>query len=179
MIDGFSSWMQDYDSCIRLSCGGGGGFFLACKDFGRMLSLFIPRLHFFLKWRLACAHQFHSLGQDQSTVAHQAKTSVAECSLTSCMWACFQIASHTMPGQQHTQPSLFHWVKGACVYRCNLPPALLAEWPGSFTCHCGNTGMEQTLNKSRYTKLTLEKKVLQPPLPGFKLCTFWSRVRHP
>ena len=22
----------------------------------------------------------------------------------------------------------------------NLPPALFAEWPGSFTCHCGNTG---------------------------------------
>ena len=22
---------------------------------------------------------------------------------------------------------------------CNLPPALLAEWPGSFTCNCGNT----------------------------------------
>ena len=27
---------------------------------------------------------------------------------------------------------------------CNLPPALLAEWPGSFTCHCGNTGVERT-----------------------------------
>ena len=23
---------------------------------------------------------------------------------------------------------------------CNLPPALLAEWLGSFTCYCGNTG---------------------------------------
>ena len=26
---------------------------------------------------------------------------------------------------------------------CNLPPALLAEWPGSFTCYCGNTGVER------------------------------------
>ena len=26
------------------------------------------------------------------------------------------------------------------MFRCNLPPALLAEWPGSFTCHCGNKG---------------------------------------
>ena len=25
----------------------------------------------------------------------------------------------------------------------NLPPALLAEWPGSFTGYCGNMGMEQ------------------------------------
>ena len=26
---------------------------------------------------------------------------------------------------------------------CNLPPALLAEWPGSFTCYCSNMGVEQ------------------------------------
>ena len=32
------------------------------------------------------------------------------------------------------------WIKGVCVRRCNLPPALLAEWPEFFTCHCGNTG---------------------------------------
>ena len=25
----------------------------------------------------------------------------------------------------------------------NLPPALLAKWPGSFTCYCDNTDMEQ------------------------------------
>ena len=30
---------------------------------------------------------------------------------------------------------------------CKLPPALSAEWPGSFMCHCGNMGMEQTPNK--------------------------------
>ena len=27
-------------------------------------------------------------------------------------------------------------------------------------CHCGNTGVEQTLNKSQHTKFTLEKKIL-------------------
>ena len=27
-------------------------------------------------------------------------------------------------------------------------------------CHCGNMGMEQTLNKSQHTKLALEKKIL-------------------
>ena len=31
-----------------------------------------------------------------------------------------------------------------CMFSCNLPPALLAEWPGSFTCYCGNTGVERT-----------------------------------
>ena len=40
----------------------------------------------------------------------------------------------------------------------NLESAFLAEWPGSFTCYCGETGMERTPNKSQHTKLTLEKK---------------------
>ena len=32
---------------------------------------------------------------------------------------------------------------GVCEFSCNLSPALLAEWPGSFTCYCGNTGVER------------------------------------
>ena len=28
------------------------------------------------------------------------------------------------------------------MFRCKLPPALLAEWSGSFTCHCGNMVLE-------------------------------------
>ena len=55
------------------------------------------------------------------------------------------------------------WVKDVCMFRCNLPPALLTEWPGSLTCHCGNTGVERTPNKSQHRKLTLEKKI-PPPL---------------
>ena len=70
------------------------------------------------------------------------------------------------------------WVKGVCVFRCNLPPALLAEWLGSFTCHCSNTGSERTLNKSQHRKLTLEKKILPWLLPGFKLATFESQVQR-
>ena len=30
--------------------------------------------------------------------------------------------------------------QGVRVFSWKLPPALLAEWPGSFTCYCGNTG---------------------------------------
>ena len=60
----------------------------------------------------------------------------------------------------------------------NLPPALLAERPGSFTCHCGNTEVERTLNKSQHRKSTLEKKILPPLLPGFELATFRLRVRR-
>ena len=60
------------------------------------------------------------------------------------------------------------------MFRYNLLPAL----PGSFTCHCGNTGVERTPNKSQHTKLTPEKNILPPFLPGFELATFRSRVRR-
>ena len=43
-------------------------------------------------------------------------------------------------------------------------------------CHCGNTRMEGTPNKSQHTKLTLEKNILLLLLPGFKLTTFRSQV---
>ena len=58
------------------------------------------------------------------------------------------------------------------MFRCNLPPALLAEWPGSFTCHCGNVGVKWTPNKSQHRKLTLEKKILPPFLPRLELANF-------
>ena len=35
--------------------------------------------------------------------------------------------------------------------------------------HCGNAGMERTPNKSQHIKLTLEKKILPPLLPGVEL----------
>ena len=41
------------------------------------------------------------MGQDQSTVAERAETTVAECFLTNCVRARFLIDSHTMPGQRH------------------------------------------------------------------------------
>ena len=73
-------------------------------------------------------------------------------------------------------PLRLHWIQGVGMFRCNLPHVLLREWPGSFTCHCSKMGAEQTLNKSQHMKLTLEKKFLAPPLPGFELATFWSWV---
>ena len=85
------------------------GILLACEEFGRRLDRSYPAcvcvFFFFLKWRLARAHQFYSLGQDQSTVAQQAETIVVDCSLSSCMCARFVIGSYALPGQQHRQPS--------------------------------------------------------------------------
>ena len=73
-------------------------------------------------------------------------------------------------------PLRLRWVKGVCVFRCNLPPALLEEWRGSFACRCGNTGVERTQNKGQHTELTLEKKMLLPFLPRLELAAFHSRV---
>ena len=71
-----------------LKASTGGDFFLACEEFWRMFDNSLPAcafLLFFLKWRLTRAHYFHSLGQDQSTVAQQAETTVTECSPPSCV----------------------------------------------------------------------------------------------
>ena len=48
-----------------------------------------PPALFFFKWTPAHVHQFHFLGQDQSTVAQRAKTTVAKCFLMSGMCTCF------------------------------------------------------------------------------------------
>ena len=67
-------------------------------------------------------------------------------------------------------PLPLRWVKGVCVFRCNLPPALSAEWPVVvffFVC--------VPLNTSQLTKLTLEKKILPLLLRGFELETFRRR----
>ena len=55
------------------------------RGFWENVRQFVPRQRFFFfKWRLARAN-IHSLGQDQSTVAQRAETTVTECSLTSCV----------------------------------------------------------------------------------------------
>ena len=67
-------------------------------------------------------------------------------------------------------PLRLRWVRGVCMFSCNLPPALLAEWLGPFTCHCSNTGVEGTLNKSQHTKFTLKKKIF----PLLLQLVFWT-----
>ena len=62
-------------------------FFLACDDLSGRFDVSFLACTFFLKWRLARAHLFHAIGQNQSTVAQRTGTTLAECSPTSCMWA--------------------------------------------------------------------------------------------
>ena len=90
----------------------GGGFVLAWN-------LFV-----FPRWKLGRAHYFHSLVQDQSTVAQRAGTTgpsvpwQVACELVS--WQVPTLCLHN----SIISPLWLRWVKGVCVFRSNLPPAL-------------------------------------------------------
>ena len=140
------------------------GFFLAAKIFGEGLLI--------NSMPAARTNQFYSyvrIGQRWLSELRWLCLSVpwwAACELISL------IGSHEKCLDSTASPLQLRWVKG-------VPPVLLAEWPRSFMCHCGNMGVEWTLNNSQHTQSTLEKKILPPLLLAFKPATFWSRNWHP
>ena len=79
------SWLTCGSSFPTNGEDGGGGFFLIYENWGEMFWRIIVRLRSLFvcfTWRSDRAHQFlDSLGQDQSTVARWAETTVAERSL--------------------------------------------------------------------------------------------------
>ena len=120
---------------------GSGGFFLVCEDFGRIINHSFPTCtlkKFSLKVEINLC-KLIPLFRPGS--AHSGSASWADCDqvfLMSCVWARFP---DTLCQDRGTvSPLRLCWVKGVWMFRCNLPPALLAEWPGSFKCHCCNTG---------------------------------------
>ena len=62
-------------------------------------------------------------------MVQQAETTMAKCSLTSCMRAHFPIDLHAKPGQQHTQP--IPTSKGSRVYVCLGVTCHLHFWQNS------------------------------------------------
>ena len=155
MFDGFSSWMQDYDSCIRLSCGGGGGFFLACKDFGRMFNHSVPAC---IVCVCVCVCIFfggvaveissHTLiPLCMSGLAHSGSASWDDWPNVPWQVACELVSRYVPSLCLHSSivgPLQLPRVKGVHMFRYNLLPALLAEWPGSLMCHCSNIGVKWT-----------------------------------
>ena len=148
--------------------GGGGGLLLACEDLGRVFDNSFPVCAFFLKWRLDRTH---------TNSTSEIKISLQWLSKLRSLWpsvpwrvACELVSQQdpTLCPLSSSKPSLTSSIKGVCVFRCNLPPALLAEWLGSFMCHCGKKGVEWHQNKVQHM-FTLEKKILLLHLPGFKL----------
>ena len=92
-------------------------------------------------WRL-----FHSLCQDQSTVAQRAEMTLAKCSLTSCTWARFQWGSHTMLRQWYSRPM-------TCAVSKHLPWVLehMLSTSGRWNRFKGSTGaVSENLGQSAY-----------------------------
>ena len=150
--------------------------FPACQDFEERFHFFIPHLHciFLCGDQLACIYSTLQARISPQWLREQRLwPSVpwwVACELV--LWQVRTLCLGSLVRQLWVR-----WIKGVHEYRCNLPPALVTEWPRSFTCHCSNRGVEQTpKKKSQHTKLTLEKKVLLPLLPGFKLASFPSWV---
>ena len=109
-----------------------------------------------------------------STVTQRAETTVIECSLASYVWDCF------MPGQRHSQPTPTS-LSQRCMHACLGVTCHLHFWQNDrslLRATAVTLGVERTPNKSQHTKLTLEKKILPPLLPGFELATFRSRLRR-
>ena len=114
-----------------------------------------------------------------------------------------KLAHFEYPQKQHTYSTVWFYMTGAVwnychlytlynqaaccitsckatylhVFSCNLPAALWAEWPRSFSCYCSN-GWNGCWNKSQHGKLTLEKTILTPLLQGLEPTTFQSCVWH-
>ena len=63
-----------------------------------------------------------------------------------------------------------------CMLSCNLPSALLAEWPVLLCATVVTWGWNRYWKSSQHRKLTLDKKILLPFLQGLKTTTFQSRV---
>ena len=95
------------------------------------------------------------------------------------MCTCFLIGSHTIPGQRRIQPTPTSLGQG-CMRVLGVT-CHLHFWQsdrGLLLATAVTQGVERTPNKSQYTKLTLEKKILPPLLPGFELATFRSRIHR-
>ena len=111
-------------------------------------------------------------------------TALFGCYVTGAAWNCCLLSARSVYTIQPCTMSRHfmqsHIRRGACVFSCNLPPALLAEWPGSFTCYCANTGVERITKSEPERKVDAgeENEILPPLLQGLEPATFRSRVRR-
>ena len=146
-----------------------GGFVLACWDFrGRFVGS-LPAGAFsllFFKWRSARTHQFHFFFRPGSV--HSGSANWDDCGQVFPdelrVSSVSLIGSHTRSGQ-HSQSRLGHfWQNDRSLLRATV-----------VTGGGVGVGVEWTLNKSPHRKLTREKTILPPLLPGLELTTFRSR----
>ena len=60
------------------------------------------------------------------------------CHISGATWNCCRFGTFLLHRTTMHHVTSLHakpYTSGACMFSCNLPPALLPEWPGSFTCY--------------------------------------------
>ena len=150
---GASSWVTLPIKPIRnvtgpikyIRSGAGGGFFLVCEDLGRMFDSSFPACTFFALFFFFFKAEINLRKLIPHSRPGSANSSSA--SWDDCDWVfpdelCVSSFPDRFPHYTCSivSPLQLRCVKVVCMFRCNLPPAFLAKWLGSFTCHCGNTG---------------------------------------
>ena len=94
-------------------------------------------------------------------------------------WNCCRlVAFYVHHTTMYHAPSCKATYVNVCVFSCNLPPALLAEWPGFLRAAAVTLGWNGYRNKSQQRNLTLEKKILPLFLQVLEPATSQSRVRR-
>ena len=175
-----------------------GSFCLVCKDFGWRLKESFP----------ACAFLSLLLSGDQLMCTNStllAKIGPLWLSKLRWPWKSVSwwvtcelsslIGSHTIPGQ-HNQPTLDFTGSRVFVFSCNLLPALLAEWWGSFTCCSSEREVELTLNtvsteswhwrQKFFRHFCQTTELFQPPVLCTRstentrkvCCQLWGHLNH-
>ena len=143
--------------------------------------LFVPCLHVFFKVEISLCTLIPLFGP---VSVYSGSVSWDDCERAfadNLRVSSFPDRSHTIPGQQHSQPTLT-WMGQRCIC-CNQPPALLRVCWLLFRsipppCHCGNMGVEWTWIGVGTQSWFCRKKFSWQLLLGFKLATFQSWVWH-
>ena len=105
------------------------------------------------------------------------------CYMAGATWNCCRLGArsiYTIHQFTVSPPSKSHAciIKyGVCVFSCNLPSAVWAEWPGSFTCYYGNAGLYR-YRKSAWKADPGEENSPTAPAGLEPLLTSWSWVQR-
>ena len=84
-----------------------------------------------------------------SNIHRSEYTALFGCYMAGATWNCCRLGAYSVYTIQPCTTLQCHFIRTrirrmhVCLFSCNLPPALWAEWAGSFTCYCGNTGVER------------------------------------
>ena len=100
-------------------------------------------------------------------MAQRSKLTVDERALTSCVWARFsdRFPQYACRVDSTVSPLLSFWVKGACVFSCNLQPTLTAA----------TRGWNKSRDKSQQQKIYPGGEKSPPLKPGIEPVTFQSQ----